>query len=252
MMTASRASALVVASTWLIQGLYSKVLGGSPRHLQIVQSTPGLDGTAGEYALVAIGAAEAAIAVWVLSGYTARVCAATQTVVLLSMNVVELTFARHLLLWPAALIPVSLGFLTLAWIAAEPRGLARLRARLRRHPIPIRAHLKECVTLIYALPAHVLQPLVPPGLELERIGGHGFIAVALVRTEALRPAGLPRLCGQDFILAGYRVFTTCRRQEDSRASHPAQRCEPGADGHRWQSADALSLPSLPRDHRGVE
>src|SRR5688572_20863906 len=136
MMTAGRVSALVVASTWLIQGLYSKLLGGSPRHLQIVQSTPGLDGAAGEYALVAIGATEAAIAVWVLSGYAARSCAATQTVVLLSMNVVELTFARHLLLWPAALIPVSLGFLTLAWIAAEPRGLARLRARLRRHPIP--------------------------------------------------------------------------------------------------------------------
>ena len=35
----------------------------------------------------------------------------------------------------------------------------------------------------------MLRLLLPPGLELETAGGHGFVAVALVRTEALRPAG---------------------------------------------------------------
>jgi hypothetical protein len=34
------------------------------------------------------------------------------------------------------------------------------------------------------------------------------VAVALVQTEALRPAGMPAALGQDFFLAGYRVFTT--------------------------------------------
>lgn len=204
------ASALLVGTTWLIQGLYSKLLGGSPRHLQIVQATPGLDAVAGEYALVAIGIAEVAIAVWVLSGKAPRSCAAIQTVALLSMNVMELTFASHLLLWPAALIPVNLGFLALAWIAAGRRKPAGLRVRLRRHPIPIQAHLKDCVTLIHAWPADILRPLIPPGLELETVRGYGFTAVALVCTEGLRPASLPRILGQDFILAGYRVFTTCR------------------------------------------
>lgn len=37
------ASAFAVASVWLVHGLYNKLLGGSERHLAIVQSTPGLD-----------------------------------------------------------------------------------------------------------------------------------------------------------------------------------------------------------------
>src|SRR5262249_38923527 len=54
------------------------------------------------------------------------------------------------------------------------------------------------------------RPLLPPGLELETHNGDGFVAVALVQTEALRPAGCPAVLGQDFFLAGYRIFTTFR------------------------------------------
>jgi hypothetical protein len=86
----------------------------------------------------------------------------------------------------------------------------RLRARLRRHPFPIQAHFRECLTLTYALPAATLRPLLSPGLELETVGGYGFVAVALVQTQALRPAGLPAALGQDFFLAGYRIFATFR------------------------------------------
>ena len=132
------------------------------------------------------------------------------------MNVLELTFARPLLLWPAGLLPINLLFLAAAWTAADPKGLSRLRARLRRHPIPIEAHFSECLTLTYALPAAVLQRLLPPGLELEIAGGHGFVAVALVQTHALRPAGWPARLGQDFLLAGYRVFTTLRTADGRR------------------------------------
>ena len=84
------------------------------------------------------------------------------------------------------------------------------RARLRRHPVPIEAHFHRCLTLTYAIPERVLRPLLTPGLELETAGGCGFVAVALVQTEALRPAGLPAALGQDFFLAGYRIFTTFR------------------------------------------
>jgi hypothetical protein len=86
----------------------------------------------------------------------------------------------------------------------------RARARLRRHPVPIRATLRECVTLTYAVPAHVLRPLLPPGLELETVGDDGFVAVALVQTERLRPDGVPPAFGRNFFLAGYRVFTRFR------------------------------------------
>ena len=42
-----------------------------------------------------------------------------QTVVLLSMNVLELTYARDLLLWPAGLLPLNLCFLALVWLWAD-------------------------------------------------------------------------------------------------------------------------------------
>jgi Uncharacterized conserved protein (COG2071)/DoxX-like family len=202
--------AVAVAAVWLVHGLYNKLLGGSPRHLAIVQAMPGLDGAAGEYAIVVIGAVEIGLAAWILSGRAARACAATQTAALLSMNGLELIYARHLLLWPAALLPVNGAFLLLAWIAAGWRGPAWLRTRLARHPLPIDAHFRDCITLTYALPAEVLRPFVPPGLELETVNGSGFVAVAVVETEGLRPSPLPRAVGQDFFLAGYRVFTRFR------------------------------------------
>jgi hypothetical protein len=200
----------VVAAVWLLHGLYNKLLGGSARHLAIVQAVPGLGGDTGVRVLIGVGVGEVAIALWVLSGWRPRLCAATQTVALLSMNVLELTFAGDLLLWPAGLLPLNLAFLALAWTAADPQAARRLRARLRRHPFPIQAHFRECLTLTYALPAATLRPLLSPGLELETVGGYGFVAVALVQTQALRPAGWPAALGQDFFLAGYRIFATFR------------------------------------------
>ena len=77
---------------------------------------------------------------------------------------------------------------------------------LKRHPLPVVAHFRHSLVLTYALPRTTLEPLVPPGLELDTLGDLGFAAVALVETEALRPAGLPRALGRDFFLVGYRVF----------------------------------------------
>lgn len=205
---AGRAATLFVASVWLVHGLYNKLLHGAPRHLAIVQSVPGLSGIAGERVLTAVGVLEVIIALWVLSGWSAHLCAAMQTIVLLSMNAVELSVARHLLLWPAGLIPLNLGFLSLVWIGAEWRRPPARLAWLRRHPLAIEAHLQDCLTLTFALPPRVLRRLLPPGLELETFGGYGFVAVALVRARSLRPAAVPKALGQDFFLAGYRVFTT--------------------------------------------
>jgi DoxX-like family/Uncharacterized conserved protein (COG2071) len=219
-----------LAAVWLAHGAYNKLLGGSARHLAIVQAVPGLQGAAGARMLMAVGVIEVAIAAWMLSRRAPRACAAVQTVLLLSMNVVELTYARHLLLWPAGLLPLNFVFLALVWTCAltEKKGTAafnfpgtgkikggcplflRVRARLQQHPVSIRATLRECVTLTYAVPAHILRTLLPPGLELETVGDDGFVAVALVQTERLRPDGVPPALGRTFFLAGYRVFTRFR------------------------------------------
>jgi hypothetical protein len=82
--------------------------------------------------------------------------------------------------------------------------------RLRRHPLPIRSEFELTLVLAYALPAAVLEPLLLPGLTLDRFGDVGFVAVALVQTRNLRPAFLPKQIGLDFFLAGYRIFTRYR------------------------------------------
>jgi hypothetical protein len=86
-------------------------------------------------------------------------------------------------------------------------------ARLRRHPIPIQAFFRHSLVLTYAYPEEVLQPLLPPGLTLDSYEGCGFLAIALVQTEGLRPVGWPAALGRDFFLSGYRVFSRFRRQD---------------------------------------
>jgi hypothetical protein len=81
---------------------------------------------------------------------------------------------------------------------------------LRRHPIPVTAHFDYSLVLTYALSADLLAPLLPPGLELDTFEGSGFLAIAMVRTRALRPAGIPAFMGRDFFLSGYRIFARHR------------------------------------------
>lgn len=79
--------------------------------------------------------------------------------------------------------------------------------RLKRHPFPVVAYFRHCLVLTYAVQHKVLEPLLPPGLLVDRYGDLGFVAIALVQTEGLRPAFLPRAFGLDFCLSGYRIFT---------------------------------------------
>jgi hypothetical protein len=84
-------------------------------------------------------------------------------------------------------------------------------SRLRRHPFAVEAFFRWSLVLTYALPESVLQPLLPAGLALDVYDGWGFLAIALVQTEKLRPKGFPRLLGRDFFLSGYRLFARFAR-----------------------------------------
>lgn len=98
----------------------------------------------------------------------------------------------------------------------RPRSLASLPFyRLQRHPLTVRAHFDHSLVLTYALPKHRLEPLLPPGLRLDGFENFGFLAIALVQTRNLRPSFLPASFGQSFFLAGYRLFTTFKRDPAS-------------------------------------
>ena len=87
-----------------------------------------------------------------------------------------------------------------------PSRAGELLYRFRRHPFEVTAWFQHCLVLTYALPAAMLDPLLPPGLLLDTFHGFGFLAIAMVQTRALRPTFLPSWLGRDFFLSGYRIF----------------------------------------------
>lgn len=78
---------------------------------------------------------------------------------------------------------------------------------LKRHPLPIQAFFRHSLVLTYAFPREILEPLLPPGLRLDTYKDFGFLAMALVQTEDLRPVFAPRVLGRNFFLSGYRIFS---------------------------------------------
>lgn len=89
-------------------------------------------------------------------------------------------------------------------------------ARLKRHPFPVEAFFERAVAVSFAFKRDDLQALVPAPLEVDAYDDFGFVTVALVWTRALRLAGLPKWTGQDFFLAGYRVFVRMREADGRR------------------------------------
>ena len=78
---------------------------------------------------------------------------------------------------------------------------------LKRHPFAVEAWFERSVVLTYAFPAERLQGLLPACLSLDTFEErHAFVAAAAVSTRGLRPRGLPRWLGRDFLLMGYRIF----------------------------------------------
>jgi hypothetical protein len=86
-------------------------------------------------------------------------------------------------------------------------------AALRRHPFAVEAFFRHSLVLTFAYPEELLQRCLPPCLRVDAYEGMGFLAIAMVQTEGLRPAGWPAWTGRDFFLSGYRIFCRYRRQD---------------------------------------
>lgn len=80
-------------------------------------------------------------------------------------------------------------------------------AFLKNHPFPVKAHFEESLVLTFAVPREEILHLLPPCVVPDTFKDHwAFIAVAMVQTRGLRPAGFPAWSGSDFFLTGYRTF----------------------------------------------
>jgi hypothetical protein len=84
---------------------------------------------------------------------------------------------------------------------------------LKNHPFAVEAFFERSLVLTFAAPQEALAPLLPTGLSLDTYEDQwAFLAIAMVQTKALRPKGFPLWLGQDFFLAGYRIFVRYRNQ----------------------------------------
>jgi uncharacterized membrane protein YphA (DoxX/SURF4 family) len=86
-----------IATVWIINGLFCKVLNLVPRHEQIVARI--VDDNFSRPLTLLIGLSEIIMAVWILSGYKTRLNAITQIVVIATMNTLEFILVPDLLLW---------------------------------------------------------------------------------------------------------------------------------------------------------
>src|ERR1700748_3385781 len=86
-----------IATIWLLNGLFCKVLNLVPRHQLIVAHILG-DKYSRTFTVL-IGIAETLMACWILSGIKSRLNAIVQIVVIATMNTLEFFLVPDLLLW---------------------------------------------------------------------------------------------------------------------------------------------------------
>jgi DoxX-like protein len=110
---------LAIASVWLYEGLWCKVLGREPNQLRIVESVPSLGPRVGTIFLKSLGVAETALALWALSGIQPVPCAAIQTVLLVLLNASGLIWARKLIHDPGGMVVKNFAFLVLVWVSTS-------------------------------------------------------------------------------------------------------------------------------------
>ena len=107
-----------IALVWLYQGLWCKLLGRAPQQAAIIGTVPFLNAAQAHSVLLALGALECGLGVWVLCGRWARRAALTQTILLAIVNAGGVLWASTIIPDPLGMLLQNFAFLLLAWIAA--------------------------------------------------------------------------------------------------------------------------------------
>ena len=87
----------LIASVWIVNGLFCKVLNLVPRHEQIVARILGDDFS--RPLTILIGLSEICMAIWILSVIKTKLNVLAQIVIVLTMNTMEFILVPDLLLW---------------------------------------------------------------------------------------------------------------------------------------------------------
>ena len=113
---------VAVAAVWLYEGLWCKLLRGQPHEFEVVAAVPRFGPRFGAYFLRALGVAEIAVAAWTLSAFSPVLCAAFQTLLLITLNASGLLWARRIIHDPGGMVVKNFAFLVLVWVNASLPG----------------------------------------------------------------------------------------------------------------------------------
>ena len=102
-----------IASVWMINGLFCKVLNLVPRHQEIVACILG-DSQSRLLTLI-LGSAEILMALWVISGVKSGLNMLAQIVIIGTMNLLEFILAPDLLLWGRWNMLFAFLFIVVIW-----------------------------------------------------------------------------------------------------------------------------------------
>ena len=107
------------AIVWLVNGVWSKILDGVPRHREIVARILGDDHSLALTQLIGIG--EVALALWILSGIQWKWSCAAQVCAVALMNFIEFFLAPDLLMFGRFNSLIALAYISLvAWTGYRP------------------------------------------------------------------------------------------------------------------------------------
>ena len=108
-----------VAAVWLYEGLWCKLLRREPREFEVVKAVPKYGPRFGVPFLMTLGAVEVTLGLWVLTGVSPLLCALAQTILLVTLNVNGLLWARDVIHDPRGMVVKNFAFLVLAWVSAS-------------------------------------------------------------------------------------------------------------------------------------
>ncbi|MFD7874901.1 DoxX-like family protein [Streptomyces sp. NPDC059766] len=116
-----------VALVWFYEGLWCKVWPAREEQRAIVGDVPHMPAWAVTAALIAIGVAEAAIGVWVLSGLWAQAAVVVQTALVVVFNAGGLLFGLDHIAEPGRMLTQNLAFVALIWLMGRTSPRAAVR-----------------------------------------------------------------------------------------------------------------------------
>ncbi|WP_452222915.1 DoxX-like family protein [Lacinutrix chionoecetis] len=107
---------IIIASVWLINGLYCKILNQVPRHETIVAHIFNTEHS--RPIIIVIGFLEVCLAIWILTGYKKQLNAIIQIAIVIAMNIIEFIVVPELLMWQRLNIVFALMFVILVYLNA--------------------------------------------------------------------------------------------------------------------------------------